>query len=152
MTTIAEAVIVGVMYQHMSDMADDSYPDEGCGILVGRFNGERAEILAVTRGTNLNTERSRDRYVLDPADIVEADREARARGWDIVGFWHSHPDHPAQPSQFDTDHAWVDYVYVICRTTEEGTGDINAFTLSAEAGPFEPVLLVVAPVDPAAER
>ena len=152
MTTISEALIIGEMYQHMSDLADDAYPDEGCGILVGRFKGERAEILAVTSGKNLNTERSRDRYVLDPADIVEADREARARNWDIVGFWHSHPDHPAQPSQFDTDRAWVDYVYVICNATEEGTGDINAFTLSAEGGPFEPVLLVVAPRDLAAER
>lgn len=149
---LEEAVIVGPMYQHMSDMADDAYPDEGCGILVGRVTGARAEILAVTRGKNLNTERSRDRYVLDPADIVEADREARARGWDIVGFWHSHPDHPATPSQFDTDHAWMDYVYVICNTTNEGTGDVNAFALTAEGGPFEPVLLVVGPAEPVAEQ
>src|SRR5262249_47089577 len=114
---LVEAVISGPMYAHMADMADDAYPDEGCGSLVGHLSGGRADTLAVTRARNLNAERSRDRYVLDPADIVEADREARARGWDIVGFWHSHPDHPAQPSQFDTDHAWVDYVYVICATT-----------------------------------
>lgn len=150
--SIAEAVIAGQVYQHMSDLADDAYPDEGCGVLVGRWQGERVEILAATHGRNLNTERSRDRYVLDPADIVEADREARERGWDIVGFWHSHPDHPAQPSQFDTDHAWTDYVYVICRTTDEGTGDINAFTLTAEGGPFEPLLLVVAPMESSRER
>ncbi|HEX6538673.1 MAG TPA: M67 family metallopeptidase [Candidatus Dormibacteraeota bacterium] len=149
---LVEAVIAGPMYQHMSDMADDSYPDEGCGILVGRFNGERAEILAVTRGKNLNTERARDRYLLDPADIVEADREARARGWDIVGFWHSHPDHPAQPSKFDTDHAWTDYVYVICNTTNEGTGDVNAFALTGEGDAFEPLLLVVAPAESPSER
>src|SRR5207253_1269855 len=80
--------------------------------------------------------------VLDPADILAADRDARARGIDIVGYWHSHPDHPAHPSQFDTDHAWVDYVYVICATTSEGTGDVNAFTLTAEGGPFEHLLLV----------
>jgi proteasome lid subunit RPN8/RPN11 len=149
---VEEAVIAGPMYRHLSDMADDAYPDEGCGILVGRMTGPRAEILAVTRGKNLNMERSRDRYVLDPADIVEADREARARGWDIVGFWHSHPDHPAQPSQFDTDHAWMDYVYVICATTNEGTGDVNAFTLTVEGGPFEPLLLVVGPAEPVVER
>ena len=76
-----------------------------------------------------NTERARDRYLLDPADIVRADRDARARGLDIVGFWHSHPDHPARPSQFDTDHAWVDYVYVIVNTTAGGAGDLNGFTL-----------------------
>ncbi|MFN2582908.1 MAG: M67 family metallopeptidase [Candidatus Dormibacteria bacterium] len=147
--TLAEAVILGPTYQRMSDMADDAYPDEGCGVLVGRFNGDRAEIVAVTRGRNLNTKRSRDRYVLDPADILEADREARARGMDIVGYWHSHPDHPARPSQFDTDHAWTDYVYVICNTTADGTGDINAFTLVDDAAPFESLLLLVAPADPA---
>jgi proteasome lid subunit RPN8/RPN11 len=150
--SVTEAVIGGPVYQHMSDMADDAYPDEGCGVLVGRMSGERVEIFAATHGRNLNTERSRDRYVLDPADIVEADREARARGWDIVGFWHSHPDHPAQPSQFDTEHAWTDYVYVICRTTEEGTADINAFTLTGDGEPFEPLLLVVAPMETLRER
>lgn len=150
--SLTEAVIAGPVYQHMSDLADDAYPDEGCGVLVGRWAGERVEILAATHGKNLNTVRSRDRYVLDPADIVEADREARERGWDIVGFWHSHPDHPAQPSQFDTDHAWTEYVYVICRTTAEGTGDINAFSLTADGGPFEPLLLIVAPVEVSRER
>ena len=145
-----EAVILGPVYQRMSDMADDAYPDEGCGVLVGTMSNERVEIVAVTRGRNLNTERSRDRYVLDPADIIEADREARARGLDIVGYWHSHPDHPAQPSQFDTDHAWTDYVYIICKTTHEGPADINAFVLSGEGGAFEPLLLVVAPAERAA--
>lgn len=142
MTTISEAVIVGEMYQHMSDMADDSYPDEGCGILVGRFHGERAEIIAVTRGKNLNTERAHDRYVLDPADIVEADREARARGWDIVGFWHSHPDHPAEPSALDTERAWPEYVYLIVHTGPGGAAEPRAWRLDRGGGfaelPLEP--------------
>jgi len=143
--------MLGPAYQRMSDMADAAYPDEGCGVLVGTFTDERADIVAVTHGRNLNTERSRDRYLLDPADIVEADREARARGLDIVGFWHSHPDHPARPSQFDTDHAWTDYVYIICNTTQEGTGDINAFSLLGDGSPFEPLPLVLTPADDAAQ-
>ena len=97
------------------------------------------------RGNNLNIERARDRYVLDPADIVRADREARARYLDIVGFWHSHPDHPARPSDFDTDHAWVDYVYIIVNTTADGAGDLNGFTLAEEGGPFRQLPLMVTP-------
>lgn len=128
------------------ELASFAYPDEGCGVLLGRFAGARAEVSDATSGTNLNTDRSRDRYLLDPADIVRADRDGRARGLDIVGFWHSHPDHPAQPSQFDTDHAWADYVYVIVNTTARGSGDLNGFTLSAEGGPFERLPLVVTPV------
>ncbi|MGH7723262.1 MAG: M67 family metallopeptidase [Candidatus Dormibacteria bacterium] len=122
-----------------------AYPDEGCGVLLGRHAGGRVEIVDASSGTNLNTDRSRDRYLLDPADTVRADREARERGLDIVGYWHSHPDHPAQPSQFDTDHAWLDYVYVIVTTTADGAGDLNGFTLSDEGGPFRPLPLMVTP-------
>lgn len=120
-----------------------AYPDEGCGVMIGRFDAAGSEIVDVTSGTNLNTDRSRDRYLLDPADIVRADRDARERGLDIVGFWHSHPDHPARPSQFDTDHAWVDYVYIIVNTTAAGAGELNAFTLTGEGAAFDQLPLVV---------
>ncbi|HWF56934.1 MAG TPA: M67 family metallopeptidase [Candidatus Dormibacteraeota bacterium] len=127
------------------ELGSAAYPDEGCGVLLGRFAGQRIEVVDATSGTNLNTERSRDRYLLDPADIVRADREARDRGLDVVGFWHSHPDHPARPSQFDTDHAWVDYVYLIVTTTADGAGDLNGFTLADEGEPFRQLPLMVTP-------
>jgi proteasome lid subunit RPN8/RPN11 len=130
---------------HIRELGAAAYPDEGCGVLLGRFSGARVEVVDVTSGTNLNTDRSGDRYLLDPSDIVLADRDARARNLDIVGFWHSHPDHPARPSQFDTDNAWVDYVYVIVNTTSYGAGDLNGFTLADEVGPFDQLPLVVAP-------
>jgi proteasome lid subunit RPN8/RPN11 len=127
------------------ELGSSAYPDEGCGVLLGRFAGNRVEVVDASSGTNQNTERSRDRYLLDPADIVRADREARERGLDIVGFWHSHPDHPARPSQFDTDHAWADYVYIIVNTAAEGAGDLNGFTLGDEGEPFAQLPLVVTP-------
>ena len=136
-------------YQEMERLAAAAYPDEGCGVLVGRHASGRTEILAATAARNLNTERSRDRYLMDPADILAAERQARLEDLEVVGFWHSHPDHPASPSQYDTDHAWTDYVYVICATTPDGTGDVNAFALSEENGPFVPLLLIVAPQETA---
>src|SRR5439155_1411349 len=93
----------------------------------------------------LNVERARDRYDLDPADIVRADRDARAEGLDVVGFRHSHPDHPAWPSQFDTDRAWVDYVYIVTATTSAGAADVNAFALRDESGPFDQIPLSTTP-------
>jgi proteasome lid subunit RPN8/RPN11 len=146
--SIIEAACTDEAHQNMSDLAAAAYPDEGCGVLIGRLHEQRAEIVAATHARNLNTERSRDRYVLDPDDFLRAERDARASGLDVLGFWHSHPDHPAHPSQYDTDHAWVDYVYVICKTTAEGTADINAFTLDGEGGDFEHLLLIVAPREP----
>jgi proteasome lid subunit RPN8/RPN11 len=129
----------------MRELAAAAYPDEGCGVLIGRRGGDGVEIEDATSGRNLNVDRSRDRYDLDPADILRADREARTRGLDVVGYWHSHPDHPARPSQFDTDHAWVDYVYIICATTAAGSADVNAFTLPEEGGPFVQIPLSVTP-------
>lgn len=146
--SVVDVVFGSSVYERMRELAARAYPDEGCGVLIGAFIGEHADVSDVTSGRNLNTDRARDRYVLDPLAIVTADRDARSRGLDIVGFWHSHPDHPAHPSQFDTDHAWVDYVYVICATAAEGTGDANAFALSTEGGPFEHLLLVVTPPAP----
>lgn len=135
-------------HEEMQRLAASAYPDEGCGVLIGRHAEGRTEIFAVTSARNLNEERSKDRYLMDPGDIVRADREAREQGLDIVGYWHSHPDHPARPSRYDTDHAWVDYVYIICATTREGTGDVNAFTLNEEGGEFVPLLLIVTPSEP----
>jgi len=75
----------------ISELGAAAYPDEGCGVLIGRFAGQRVEVLDATSGTNLNTDRSRDRYLLDPDDIVRADRDARARSLDVVGHY-ARPD------------------------------------------------------------
>lgn len=115
-------------------------------MLLGRRDGTRMVIVDVTSARNMWTERAADRYDLDPVDFMKADRDGRSRGLDIAGIWHSHPDHPAQPSQFDTDHAWLDYIYIICRTTTAGAEDMNAFALQGEGAPFSPVSMDISPV------
>jgi proteasome lid subunit RPN8/RPN11 len=127
----------------MRSLAAAAYPNEGCGVLIGSFGDAHVRIVDATSARNLNTDRARDRYDLDPADFIRADRDAREHGLDVVGFWHSHPDHPARPSQTDTERAWVDYVYIICATVTEGARDVNAFALSGEDGPFVAVPLDV---------
>jgi proteasome lid subunit RPN8/RPN11 len=129
--------------ERMSSLAAAAYPNEGCGVLIGSVADAQVTIVDATSARNLNTDRARDRYDLDPADFIRADRDARERGLDVVGFWHSHPDHPARPSQTDTERAWIDYVYIICATAGDGTRDVNAFTLSGEGGPFVAVPLHV---------
>lgn len=96
----------------MQAMGEKAYPREGCGIFLGRF-GEEAEVVEVWEGTNLREDRARDRYILDPRDQLRAERYGREHDLEIVGFWHTHPDHPARPSQYDADHAWEGYIYVI---------------------------------------
>lgn len=124
-------------------LAAASYPVEGCGVLVGSFGdgGGEVSVVRATAGRNLVTERARDRYELDPGDILSAERAARADGLDVVGFWHTHPDHPARPSRFDTERAWTEYVYVICSTQAGGVADLRAWRLGSGDGEFAEVTL-----------
>jgi proteasome lid subunit RPN8/RPN11 len=126
-------------------LAAAAYPDEGCGVLIGSFDTDSAAVLEATSGRNLSTDRLRDRYLLDPGDIQAADRRARARGLDVVGFWHSHPDHPARASATDSAQAsglgWPGYAYIIVSSVAGGTGDLNAFSLDAGAQSLEAIVL-----------
>ena len=93
--------------------AEKTYPHETCGLLVGNPDGGEVSVREAHRAENLNRERARDRYDLNPKDYLRIERDARTRGMEVVGFYHSHPDHPAAPSVFDRDHAHPGYAYVI---------------------------------------
>ena len=95
-------------------------------------------VAEVRRARNIVVERARDRYEIDPHDHIRIQREADAAGLDIVGYYHSHPDHPAQASRFDTERAWSGYVYVIVAVNEGQAVDTNAFVADADGGPFRP--------------
>ncbi len=114
----------------LEEAARQGYPLEVCGLLIGRNGGAGVEIVGVTRAANLDAQRPHDRYTLNPEDFLRADRDARAAGLDIVGIWHTHPDHPARPSQTDLDAAWEGYVYVIAAVTADGVRDITAWELN----------------------
>ena len=110
----------------------EGYPDEICGLMLG---GDRV-VTEVRRARNIIVERSRDRYEIDPLDQIRIQREADAAGLDIVGYYHSHPDHPAQASRFDTERAWAGYVYVIVSIEQGKPVDANAFVADEDGGPF----------------
>lgn len=101
------------IFQKIVKHCEEGYPSEVCGLLLGKRSGEEKEIREIRRAKNLNTERARDRFELDPADFLAADSSARAQAMEIIGFYHSHPDHPPQASQTDAKHAWEGYSYLI---------------------------------------
>jgi len=109
--------------------AQRGYPEEVCGLLLGTRNSTEHVVLAVREARNLNQERAKDRYELDPEDFLAADRDARAAGMDIIGVWHSHPDHPAKPSLTDLANAWPRWSYVIVAVGPEGVRDICSWEL-----------------------
>ena len=120
----------------------DGYPNEICGFMLGP-KGD-GEVTEVRPARNLIVERARDRYEIDPRDHIRVQREADAAGLDIVGYYHSHPDHPAQASRFDTERAWAGYVYLIISVQDGEPVDANAFVADQDGGPFRQEPLVVA--------
>jgi len=119
----------------------EGYPDEICGIMLGAQADH--VVTEVRRARNIIVERSQDRYEIDPRDHIRIQREADATGLDIVGYYHSHPDHPAQASRFDTERAWSGYVYVIVSIQGGKPVDANAFVAEQDGGPFRPERLEV---------
>jgi proteasome lid subunit RPN8/RPN11 len=87
----------------------ETYPHECCGALVGR-DGRVADVVPLP---NTTEEGPRRRFLVRPSDYREAERRASELGGELLGFYHSHPDHPARPSQYDLDHAWPTFAYII---------------------------------------
>ncbi len=110
----------------------EGYPNEICGLMLGNDH----VVTDVRRARNIIVERSRDRYEIDPLDQIRIQREADASGLDVIGYYHSHPDHPAQASRFDTERAWAGYVYVIVSIEKGKPVDANAFVAATDGGPF----------------
>lgn len=94
---------------------ESTYPHEGAGFLLGRLDGsDRLTVERVLPVTNQREpEAQHNRYELSPLDFLRAEREAAAAGVELVGVFHSHPDHPARPSEFDREHAWPAFAYLI---------------------------------------
>ena len=114
----------------------EGYPHEICGIMIG-LPGDRT-VTEVKRARNIVVDRARDRYEIDPRDHIRIQREADDQGMEIIGYYHSHPDHPAQASRFDTERAWAGYVYLIVAVHEGKPVDANAFIADHDGGPFRP--------------
>ena len=94
----------------------ETYPHECCGALVGRSG----HVTAVVALANTTEEGPRRRFLVRPSDYREAERRATELGGELLGFYHSHPDHPAKPSQYDLDHAWPTFAYIIVAVTGNG--------------------------------
>lgn len=124
------------VYDEVLHHAEQSYPHECCGVLVGSALKDR-RVFAAHAATNINTERATDRYVIDPKEINLIDRQARAEGLDILGFYHSHPDHPDRPSEFDREWGQPGYSYVIISVKSGKTASVKCWAFDDARDPFK---------------
>lgn len=124
------------VYEEIINHAKDSYPNECCGFLIGNTLGTK-KVFNVERGTNTNTERARDRYILDPMEINLMDKQARVLGLDILGFYHSHPDHPDRPSEFDRKMGQAGYSYLIVSVKDGKETSARSWIFESDDEPFK---------------
>ena len=122
--------------------ARETFPEECCGFLIGPA-AEPRKVLAVRRATNVVETNRERRYVIDPRDFLAVEKELRGSGQEILGFYHSHPNHPAEPSEFDRSHAWPWYSYVILSIVDRNPADLRAWLLDGDTSVFRSDSLTV---------
>lgn len=114
-----------------------TYPNECCGALIGS-SGDGATHVAEARPLdNVTAEGPRRRFLVSASDYRAAERHATEAGAELVGFYHSHPDHPAEPSQYDLDHAWPNFSYVIVAVGGGTPHALRSWRLRADRSGFE---------------
>lgn len=111
----------------------ETYPHECCGAMVGRGD----QVIDVVALPNTTEEGPRRRFLVRASDYREAEQRAAELGADLLGFYHSHPDHPARPSQYDLDHAWPTFAYVIVAVAAGAAGDMTVWYLKDDRSTFE---------------
>ena len=111
----------------------ETYPHECCGALVGRDD----HVSAVVALPNTTEEGPRRRFLVRPSDYREAERRATDIGAELLGFYHSHPDHPARPSQYDLDHAWPNFAYIIVAVAQGAAADMTVWFLKEDRSSFD---------------
>ena len=119
--------VLGEIREHL----EAGYPNEACGALIGRpGNGSGPRQALEFRGMrNTDTERPRHRYTVDPLEHLRVQRDAEARGLEIIAWVHSHPDNLARPSQFDTERGWPFYSYVVTSVVRGTMAEARVFRL-----------------------
>ncbi|HEV2708159.1 MAG TPA: M67 family metallopeptidase [Pyrinomonadaceae bacterium] len=115
------------------------YPHECCGLLLGRTETDGAKhVVEVYPVSNAREEAERhNRSLILPGEYLRGERHARARGLDVLGNYHSHPDHPAVPSQFDLEHAWPTWSYIIVSVREGKAVDLRSWEMRDDRSRFD---------------
>ncbi|MGH9905014.1 MAG: Mov34/MPN/PAD-1 family protein [Pyrinomonadaceae bacterium] len=126
------------LQSEVSAHCEEDYPHECCGLLVGQFsrNGSK-QVVEVRRTSNAREQEAKHhRFLIPPEEFLRVERQSTERGLDIVGFYHSHPDHPAVPSQYDLEHAWPAYSYIVVSVRHGRTSDVRSWELQADRTAF----------------
>ena len=123
--------IAKAVYDAIRAHGEETYPHECCGVLLGQSTPEGWRVESAVRAGNTRTDSAHNRYQIAPVELVKIQRQAHHQSLDIAGFYHSHPDHPAQwsPTDFAEAH-WIGCSYVITEVARGKAQVTNSFLLA----------------------
>ena len=127
--------------EHQKEIAahgERDYPYECCGLLLGSFGTDGLKLVAeIYPISNAREEEAkRNRFLIRPEELMRGERYAETKGLDVVGFYHSHPDHPAVPSQYDLEHAWPLYSYIVISVSAGVAQDLRSWQMEPDRSRF----------------
>ena len=131
----------GLLLDEIRRAGEQAYPAECCGVLAGRADPHRA-VERLVPVTNRRTD-DPHRYLISPDDLRQVSVELAGAGLEVLGFYHSHPDHPAEPSRFDQEHAWPWYSYVIVKVARGRSAELASWRLADDRSAMQPELIDV---------
>ena len=113
------------------------YPYECCGLMLGKLEGGRKDVLETYPISNAREEAAkRNRFLIRPEELMRGEKYAREQGFDVVGFYHSHPDDVAVPSQYDLEHAWPTYSYIVMSVEKARAVDLRSWEMESDRSRF----------------
>jgi proteasome lid subunit RPN8/RPN11 len=128
---MSEIFIPREVYSQLRIHGEETYPHECCGALLGQPGPLGWRVVSAVRAGNTRTDSAHNRYKIAPLELVKIERDANARGLEIAGFYHSHPDHPAEWSQTDFAEAhWIGCCYTITEVAQGKAAVTNSFLLA----------------------
>ncbi len=122
---------------HIHNHAKETYPEECAGVIVGMDTGEMKVVVDVWRAENVHEEERSRRFLIEPLQIKKFEEQAQERDLDVLGFYHSHPDHPAEPSEYDRDHAWPYYSYIIASVGSDEVKAMRSWVLKDDRSGYD---------------
>jgi proteasome lid subunit RPN8/RPN11 len=141
-TSAAPVTLTAEQRAAINRHAEATYPDECCGIILGaQRDGLRVIVELIEIENEWDAAERRRRFLITPQQMLRAEREARARSLDVLGFYHSHPDAPARPSEFDREHAWPFYSYLIAGVANGTVVDLTGWQLRDDRSGYEQIEL-----------
>ena len=128
----------------IADHGRRAYPEECCGVLLGETTDADRDVQDLLPIANARTEERQRRFLITPRDYLQAERAAADRGLELIGFYHSHPDHPARPSQYDLDHALPWHSYIVLAVAGGEPQEMTSWIMAEDRQAFLPEPLAVA--------